>query len=358
MNRTFLPSLLAAAFLLLAGPRATGQQRYAFTNFAGQAGTPGMADGSGSDARFHAPVGIVGDAAENLFIADFSNHTIRKVTRKGAVTTYAGAAGQSGYVDGAAATARFNNPFYLAVDSAGNLYVTELKNHTIRKITPAGVVSTYAGGNGEFNRPAGLAFDATDNLFVADTANHIIRLVTPRGLVVNLAGTLGVNGAADGNQDIARFSFPSDLCVDAKGNVFIADAGNYSIRKLSADGVVSTIAGGTRQGSGADGTGRAARFVEPQGIRLTPDGNLLVGDTGDHTVRLVTPAGEVTTVGGVAGQAGTAVGVGDAARFSRPVGFQMDGTNGVFVVDAFNHRILYGAPVENSKPKAVPPSEK
>ncbi len=358
MNLLLRFCLLWAMFLLPAGPRAIGQQRYAFTNFVGQPGTPGMADGTGSDARFNAPVGIVADAAGSLFVADFSNHTIRKVTRKGAVTTFAGAAGQSGYVDGPAATARFNNPFYLALDSAGNLYVTDLLNHAVRKITPGGVVSTFAGGNGELNRPAGLAFDAADNLFVADTANHVIRLVTPRGLMVNFAGSPSARGAVDGTLDAVRFSFPSDLCVDAKGNIFIADAGSYSIRKLSADGVVSTIAGGTVGGGGADGTGRAARFVEPQGIRLTPDGNLVVGDTGAHTVRLVTPAGVVTTLGGLAGQAGTAVGVGDEARFSRPVGFQWDGTNGVFVVDAFNHRILYGAPtIGIPKPAAQAPPE-
>ena len=222
MRRIFLFCLLPA--LLGSFIRQAQAQPYAFTNFTGLPGTLGATDGSLSEARFNQPAGLLMDPRGELLVADLANHTIRRISANGLVSTLAGSAGQSGYVDGPLAESRFNQPIFLAMDAAENLYVSELGNHTIRKITPAGIVSTYAGGAGQFNRPAGLAFDATGNLYVADTANHCIRLVTPGGLVLTLAGITGSGGSNDGMSAAARFYYPTDLTVDFQGNVFVSDS--------------------------------------------------------------------------------------------------------------------------------------
>jgi sugar lactone lactonase YvrE len=283
-----------------------------------------------------------------LFVGDQNNHTIRKITPAGVVTTFAGAAGQAGYVDGPVAIARFNEPYFLAFDAAGNLYVSELGNHTIRKITPEGVVSTFAGGGGQFNRPIGLAFDAAGNLYVADSAQHAIRIVTPGGLVLTLAGALGNSGSNDGSATTARFYFPVGLALDAEGNIFVSDAGNDTVRKISSNGVVTTLAGAPGQKADTDGSGSVARFYQPSGICLAADGNLIVADPGNSTIRRITPAGVVTTIAGLAHQAGTADGIGAAARFFNPGHVAFDAAGALFVSDPFNHRISRGTPVPQS----------
>ncbi|MEY4201225.1 MAG: hypothetical protein RLZZ265_2965 [Verrucomicrobiota bacterium] len=338
MNR-FMLNLIWAACLSLLFCRAEAQQPYAFTNFAGLPGTLGATDGLLNEARFNQPAGLVVDADGNLLVADVGNHTIRRISTNGMVSILAGAVGQSGFLDGSVTEARFNQPYFLALDTAGDLYVTELINHTVRKITKAGVVSTFAGGSGQFNRPAGLAFDPAGNLYVADTANHVIRLVTPGGLVLTLAGVPGNGGSNDGPAATARFYFPSDLTVDAQGNIYVSDSGNDTIRKISALGAVTTLAGAPLQKAGTDGTGSAARFYQPYGIRLDASGNLVIADSGNSAIRRVTPEGAVTTIGGLAGQIGTVNGIGDAARFYNPASVAFDATGTLFVSDPFNHRI-------------------
>jgi len=329
---------LSLALVSLAVQPASAQP-FAFTNFAGLPRTSGTADGTGSAARFNQTAGIAVGAAGSLFVGDQNNHTIRKITPAGVVTTFAGAAGQAGYVDGPVAIARFNEPYFLAFDAAGNLYVSELGNHTIRKITPEGVVSTFAGGGGQFNRPIGLAFDAADNLYVADSAQHAIRIVTPGGLVLTLAGALGNSGSNDGSATTARFYFPVGLALDAEGNIFVSDAGNDTVRKISSNGVVTTLAGAPGQKADTDGSGSVARFYQPSGICLAADGNLIVADPGNSTIRRITPAGVVTTIAGLARQAGTADGIGAAARFFNPGYVAFDAAGALFVSDPFNHRI-------------------
>ncbi len=186
------------------------------------------------------------DGAGNVFVADTWNHTIRKITPTGVVTTLAGTAGSSGSADGTGATARFNEPFGVAVDGAGNVFVADTWNHTIRKITPTGVVTTLAGTAGfvegsadgtgaaaRFNEPYGVAVDGAGNVFVADTDNNTIRKITPSGVVTTLAGTAGSSGSTDGTGAAARFYWPEGVAVDGAGNVFVADAVNYTIRKIT-----------------------------------------------------------------------------------------------------------------------------
>ena len=174
------------------------------STLAGSPGVEGSADGTGSAARFNGPTGVAVDSSGNVYVADTENHTIRKVTPGGVVTTLAGTAGVFGSADGTGSAAKFNHPFRVAVDSSGNVYVADTDNHTIRKVTPGGVVTTLAGSAGvkgsadgsvaRFKDPSGVAVDSRGNVYVGDTSNLTIRKVTPGGMANPLAGTAGVNG--------------------------------------------------------------------------------------------------------------------------------------------------------------------
>jgi hypothetical protein len=195
------------------------------------------------------------DGAGNVYVADQDNHTIRKITPAGVVSTLAGSAGVTGSTDGTGAAARFSGTAGVAVDGAGNVYAAEFVNSTVRKITAAGVVTTLAGTAGvtgsadgtgaaaRFNTPFGVATDSAGNVYVADTINHTIRKITPAGVVSTLAGTAGVTGSTDGTGAAARFNSPGGVAVDGAGNVYVADGSNHTIRKITSAGVVSTVVG-------------------------------------------------------------------------------------------------------------------
>jgi hypothetical protein len=331
---------------------------YAFTNFVGQAGYSGSTDSTNSAARFYSPIGVALDSAGNLFIGDSANDTIRMVTPAGAVTTWAGLAGSAGTNDGTGSTARFYNPAGTTVDTNGNIYVADEFRDTIRRIAPGAVVTTLAGRPGssgstdgtgseaQFYQPAGVAVEkATGNIFVADTSASSIRKITPAGVVSTLAG-LGFNdGSADGTNSDARFLWPEGLTADGAGNVFVADTGNSTIRKVTPAGVVTTIAGSPGLSGSVDGTGSAARFNFPSGIAVDNAGNLFVVERLNNTIRKVTPAGVVTTLGGLAGVSGSTDEVGLAARFSGPSGIAVDGAGTLYIADTGNNRIVKGTPI-------------
>jgi streptogramin lyase len=270
---------------------------------AGNIAGPGADDAVGTAARFRTPSGIASDAAGNLYIADSKNHTIRKISPVGAVTTLAGTAERSGSADGSGAIARFNVPFDIAVGAASNLYVADSGNHSIRVISPTGAVTTLAGaagfagsadGNGpaaRFNSPGGIAADANGNLYVTDTFNHVIRRITPAGAVTTIAGMAQMPGNADGNLAAARFNTPVGIALDRAGNLYVADTGNHTIRKITPAGVVTTLAGTAGSPGFVDGSGAAARFNLPFGVASDATGNLYVGDSGNYTIRKITPAG-------------------------------------------------------------------
>jgi arabinan endo-1,5-alpha-L-arabinosidase len=319
---------------------------------AGQAGASGSTDGSGPAARFNYPADVTADSGGTIYVADTANHTIRKISPAGAVTTLAGQAGSSGSADGTGSAARFNHPAGTAVDGAGNVYVADTDNATIRKITPAGVVSTMAGTAGargsadgtgsaaRFNGPSGIAADTAGNLYVADTLNHTIRSVTPAGAVSVLAGTAGVNGSADGTGSAARFQGPQGLALDGAGNLYVTDTNNDTIRKVVlSSGVVGTVAGQAGVSGSADGTGSQAQFFFPSGVAIGAAGNLFVADTDNSTIREVTPSGGVATIAGQAGTTGSADGVDGAARFNFPSGVAADNSGNIYVADASNHAI-------------------
>jgi sugar lactone lactonase YvrE len=320
------------------------------TTLAGSASVEGSIDGTGAAARFSYPAGVATDSAGNVYVADTGNHTIRKITPAGMVTTLAGTVGVRGSTDGTGAAASFDGPLGVATDSAGNVYVADSYNNTIRKITPAGVVTTLAGTAGvrgsadgtgaaaSFAYPTGVATDSAGNVYVADVGNSTIRKITPARVVTTLAGTAGLTGSTDGTGAAARFGSPIGVAIDSAGNVYVADH-NSTIRKITPAGVVTTLAGTAGAQGSTDGTGAAARFRIPGGVAVDSAGNVHVADTANNTIRKITRAGAVTTLAGTAGVEGSIDGTRAAARFDRPTGVAADGAGNVYVADNDNSTI-------------------
>jgi sugar lactone lactonase YvrE len=362
------------------------------STLAGSAGLSGNTDGSGADARFYHPSGVAADSAGNIYVADRYNGAIRKITQTGVVTTLArgadagfgepvgvatdiagniyvaawsltiskitpagvistlaGSAGHGGSADGSGADARFARPSGIATDDDGNVYVGDY--FTIRKITPAGVVSTLAGtaglsgsadGSGataRFDDPQAMATDGAGNVYVADSRNDTIRKITPAGVVSTLAGRAGLGGSADGGVADARFTYPSGIDIDIAGNIYVADHGNNTVRKITPAGIVSTLAGSAEVHGSADGRGADARFYRPTGLATDSAGNVYVADDHNHTIRKITPAALVSTLAGTAGLSGSSDGSGAVARFHYPSGVATDGAGNVYVVDTYNQKI-------------------
>jgi gliding motility-associated-like protein len=261
-------------------------------------GEVGSQDGPGAVATFYEPWALAVDAQGNVFIADTYNHKIRKLDKQGNVSTLAGS-GSSGVVDGPANVARFAAPSGIAVDANGQLYVCDHVGHTIRKISPGGYVSTLAGtafatGNTDgqgalarFNRPYGLDIDLNGNIFVADEWNHLIRKITPAGLVSTYAGT-GILGSEDGNSGACQFNYPWDLAVDSSGQVFVMDGENHAIRLIDKNREVTTFAGEAGTKGAVDGYGSDASFNGATGIGLSfDDQELYIADAYNDLIRKV-----------------------------------------------------------------------
>lgn len=292
--------------------------------------TAGDADGTGSAARLNSPSGVAVDSSGDVFVADAGNGAIRKVSAAGVVTTLA---------------TSLNSPEGVAVDSSGTVYVADTNDNEIREISPSGAVTTLAGsptaghsdGTGagaSFNNPYGVAVDSAGDVFVADTGNNEIRMITPTGAVTTLAGSTS-HGSSDGTGSSASFFNPTAVAVDSSGNVYVADFGNNEIREVTSAGVVTTLAGSTAQGS-ADGSGSSASFYNPSGVAVDSVGNVFVADTNNNEIRRVTPAGVVTTLAGST-TAGSSDGTGPAASFKFPFGIGVALPSGVVYTGDFGN---------------------
>lgn len=341
-------------------PRSTPTSTSIDTSSATQSPTPSTVAADTTQARFNQPMGIARDSSGNLYVADSGNHTIRKIFATGGVTTLAGAAGSSGSNDGAGPAARFSALKGITVDGSGNVYAVD--NSAIRKISPAGLVTTLAGIAGElgdadgagsaarFRHPWGITVDAAGNLYVADTENFLVRRITSAGAVTTFAGTRGMRGRADGSTASATFLGPMGVAIDAGGNLYLTDwfgppapnipEGSTFVRRIGASGTVSTMAGTMNGETGpgalmdtfavtADGSGNvfvaamgslrrisssgvitavasSDAFQALNGIAIDSAGNLYVADVSSHTVNRVTQGGEVTLVAGKTNEPGSA----------------------------------------------------
>lgn len=316
------------------------------TTLAGS-GTQGSINGQGTAAEFYWPNGIAVDSSGNLFIADSGNGLIRKITPGGLVSTLAGS-GTAGFANGQGTAASFNFPTGIALDPQGNIYAADMANNQIRKITSGNVVTTLAGsttsgstdGTGtaaSFNSPAGVAVDASGNVYVADMGNNMIRKITSGGVVSTLAGQAGMTGSTNGQGTAALFNQPYGIAVDSSGNVYAGDYHNNLIRKITSGGLVSTLAGSGTAGY-VDGQGAAAEFDGPCGVAVNSSGTIYAADSINNMIREITPGGLVSTLAG-GGPCCAVNGTGTNASFSSPGGVAVDLQGTVYVADTGDNMI-------------------
>ncbi len=301
-----------------------------------------MCDGTTDGATFNNPTSICKDLAGNIYIADFGNHRIRKMTPLGVVTTVAGSV--QGYLDGIGTAAKFYRPTGICIDNSGNLYVADAANFKIRKIDTNGNVTTlagstfgYADGTGiaaKFNGLSGLCCDVNGNIFVADKANHRIRKITPSGVVTTFAGS--ISGYLDANGTAAMFYNPTGICITTSGDFYITDSGNHRIRKITSSGTVTTLAG-SGAADFADGVGNTASFSTPTGVCVDATNNVYVADMINNLIRKITPSGVVTTLAG--STTGFVHIIGQVTNFTHPNGVCFDATGNIIVADMDGHRI-------------------
>jgi len=310
----------------------------AVTTFAGST-SAGNTNGNGTTAQFNTPKGVGIDASGNLYVADSFNNAIRKVSASAAVTTLAGS-GTLGYVDATGLNAQFYSPQATVADANGNVYVADYGNNLIRKITAAGVVTTLAGsgtpgyadgtGTGSaFKSPRGMAIDGSGNIYVADMGNNLIRKITSAGVVTTVAGYVS-GGYVDSTGTYAAFKNPSGIAIDAAGaNLYVSDQGNHAIRKIViATSTVTTLAGSATQN---------LTLNSPGGIVIDANNNLYFADTGGRIMEL-TSNKILYTLAGSSGTIGFANGTGSVAQFSAPqslVFYQ----GALYVADTGNNQI-------------------
>ena len=341
-----LPLLLIIIVLFTAcqkdivfAPPASGTSA---TNILAGNGIQGNINGTGTGASFYQPTGLAVDANGNVYVADFRNNMVREISPAGVVTTLAGS-GLQGSVNGIGNAASFYQPTGVAVDASGNVYVAENGNDLIREVSQNGTVTTFAGTGASgslnatrtassFNFPQGVAIDVNGNIYVADYGNNLIREISPAGVTTTLAGN-GNQGAADSTGVAASFNEPTAIAVDASFNVYVADFGNNLIRKISPSGAVSTLAGSGAQGS-ADGSGTAASFKSPTGVAVDGAGNVYVADWGNNLVRIVSPAGVVSTLSSTTGGKSTKL------AFNGPYGIAVDAPGNIYIADYGDSEIL------------------
>ena len=338
-------------------------------------GTPGFSgdEGPATAAKLQQPYGVAVDGSGNLYIADASNHRVRKVNGSGTITTVAGigSAGFSG--DGGPATsAELSDPYGVAVDGSGNLYIADTLNHRVRKVDGSGTITTVAGtgtagfsGDGglatsaELDGPWGMAVDGSGNLYIADQGNSRVRKVDGAGTITTVAGTITTGFSGDeGPATSAELFYPEGVAVDGSGNLYIAEHSNERVRKVNGSGTITTVAGtGTAGFSGDGGSATAARFNAPYAVAVDGSGDLYIADYFNQRVRKVNGSGTITTVAGI-GSAGFSGDGGSAtsAQLNGPIGLAVDGASNLYIADLANQRVrkveVDTVPPPNSPPTA------
>ena len=333
------------------------------STFAGN-GSTGAVNGSALGSSFYHPYASALDASGNIYVVDYFNQLIRKITPSGLVSTFAGS-GSIGAANGIGTSASFFYPGGIGLDVAGNIYIGDQNNNEVRKITPAGLVTTFAGNgslgsnNGNalsatFSGPSGIIFDASGNLYTADRNNNMIRKISPAGVVTTFAGN-GTTGSSNGNGAFASFHNPTGLTIDASGNIYVADQNNNQIREISPTGVVSTFAGSGLAGA-TDGAGQLASFNQPFGITIDISGTLYVADEFNNLIRKVNQAGVVSTLAGNT-TTNSIDGIGTSASFNAPSGVALDGLGNLFVTETGGNKIrkivLTGYTIDKALPAGL-----
>jgi sugar lactone lactonase YvrE len=336
-------------YLCIAGMFVTACQHSSslvVSTYAGN-GSIGAKDGAANEASFSNLMGLAIDSANNIYVADSRNNLIRKVSADGTVSTLAGS-GKVGSADGKGNAASFFFPTAIAVGTNGMVYVADTHNSLIRKITPDGTVTTIAGrimpvphgatqASVQFDNPAGIAVDKAGNVYVSDWAKDMIRKISPDGKIVTVAGT-GKSGSNDGVGSSASFFLPAGIAIDGKGDLFVADSYNNRVRKISPDGMVSTLITGKPVPHEGPAKRDTSMLSHPYGITLDNAGNLYVADVGNSKIRKITPAGKMVTFAGN-GKRGTANGAANQASFYHPYGVVADNKGDIYVADYQNNII-------------------
>ena len=318
----------------------------------------GTSDGTGSFAHFLYPNGIAQDSNGDFYVADILNHTIRNITSSGVVTTYAGIARASGTTNGSLKDALFNYPAYIAFAPDGTMYVVDSLRTVIRKMTHDGVVSTFVGSatihngqdgtgtNASFQSIAQIVFDSSGDLYVADSGSNTIRKITPEGVVTTYIGQIGSHGSNMGTGSLTyppTFNLVEGVTIDSNSNLYVSDYGDNTILKIPltgpSAGTPSVFAGMPANSGTTDGTGTAARFKRPNQLQTGPGNTIYVSDSEGTTLRKITSAGLVTTVAGKAGVSGSANGSGTSARFGYICEFAVTSGGQIFIADSLNSMI-------------------
>lgn len=325
---------------------ADAQSQVRVETFAGS-GQAGLTDGDARTGQLNRPHGLAIDGRGNIYVSDRGNHAIRIVAPTGAIRTLAG--GREGNTDGVGAAAAFRQPIAVAVDRSGNIYVADRDNHTIRAIDPSGRVTVLAGtgttgfANGaaasaQFNQPYGVALSPDERtLYVADYLNHAIRAIDLGTKQVRTLAGNGSAGLANGRGEAAQFNQPYNVKADANGRLYVPDQLNHAIRRVDPDGTVTTVAGNGQNGF-ADGRASDARFDNPTGLAVAGDGAVYVADRNNHRIRVISPAGQVTTIAGD-GTADYLDGPGQVAKFNRPIDIVVAADGSLVVSEETNHRL-------------------
>jgi sugar lactone lactonase YvrE len=329
--------------------------------------------GQATSSSLRSPSGVAVDGAGNVYLVD-SLTGVWKVTADGVIVGFAGTkqAGAQGDDDvgdgGPAIEAMLTLASDVAVDGAGNVYIADLGNDRVRKVT-GGIIATVAGGGtsgllgdgkpatlARLDAPSGIALDEAGNLYIADRDHHRVRRVSPDGVITTVAGTGTGGDSGDGGQATsAQLRFPTDVAVDGAGNLYIADSGNHRVRKVTG-GIITTVAGTGAAGlSGDGGPAGSAQLNTPQALALDRSGDLYIADSGNHRVRRVSPAGVITTVAGtgVKGFSGDG-GPAGLAQLANPLGVALDRAGNLYIADTGNRRVRRVAASAASADSAAP----